>query len=77
VGTVNGIEVPQRNNGTLDFSGGANINVPVGRKGTLRGDIGRTYRAERTTTYASGVPKETPLSEVDYWNGSLQLTWTF
>jgi hypothetical protein len=77
VGTVNGIEVPQRNNGTLDFSGGANINVPVGRKGTLRGDIGRTYRAERTTTYASGVPQETPLSEVDYWNGSLQLTWTF
>lgn len=77
VGTVNGLEVPQRSNGTLDFSGGANINIPVGRKGTLRGDIGRTYRAERTTTYASGVAQETPLSEVDYWNGSLQLTWTF
>jgi hypothetical protein len=77
VGTVNGIEVPQRNNGTLDFSGGANINVPVGRKGTLRGDIGRTYRAERTITYSSGVAQQTPLSEVDYWNGSLQLTWTF
>jgi hypothetical protein len=77
VGTVNGIEVPQRTNGTLDFSGGANINVPVGRKGTLRGDIGRTYRAERTTTYTNLGAQESPLSEVDYWNGSLQLTWTF
>lgn len=74
-GTVNGVQVPERSSRSLDFSGGANINWPIGRKGALRGDIARTYRAERTTTYASGVALSSPRSEVDYWNGSLQLSW--
>lgn len=74
-GTVNGVQVPQRASRTLDFSGGANINWPVGRKGALRGDISRTYRAERSTTYASGIPQFSPRSEIDFWNGSLQLSW--
>jgi len=74
-GTVNGVQAPQRASRTLDFSGGANINWPIGRKGALRGDIARTYRAERSTTYASGVPQSSPRSEVDYWIGSLQLSW--
>ncbi len=74
-GSVNGVEVPQRASRSLDFSGGANINWPVGRRGTLRGDIARTYRADRSTTYSSGVPQPSPRSEVDFWNGSLQLSW--
>lgn len=77
LGTVDGVELPQRKNATLDFSGGANVNLPVGRKGTLRGDVARTYRAERTLTYAAGVERSTPRSEIDYWNGSLQLSWRF
>jgi hypothetical protein len=74
-GSVNGLDVPQRTSRTLDFSGGANINWPIGRRGALRGDISRTYRADRSTTYSSGVPQVTPRSEIDYWNGSLQLSW--
>jgi len=74
-GTTNGVQVPQRSTRTLDFAGGANINWPVGRKGSLRGDIARTYRAERSTTYTSGVARLSPRSEIDFWNGSLQLSW--
>jgi len=74
-GTTNGVQVPQRSSRTLDFAGGAYINWPIGAKGSLRGDISRTYRAERTTTYTSGVPQPSPRSEIDSWNGSLQLSW--
>jgi hypothetical protein len=74
-GTTNGVQVPQRTTRTLDLSGGANINWPIGSKGSLRGDIARSYRAERTTTYTSGIPQPSPRSEIDYWNGSLQLSW--
>ncbi len=74
-GTVNGVQVPQRASRSLDFSGGANINWPVGSKGQLRGNIRRSYRADRAATYASGLPQFTPRSEIDYWNGSLQLSW--
>ncbi len=74
-GTVNAVQVPQRSSRSLMFSGGANINYQLSRKGTLRGDIHRTYRAERSTSYASGVPQFSPRSELDYWNGSLQLSW--
>jgi hypothetical protein len=75
-GTVNGVAVPQRRSRTLDFSGGANVNFNVGAKGLLRGDIRRSYRADRATTFTSGVPQSSPLSEIDYWNGSLQFSWT-
>ena len=77
LGTQNGIEVPSRTDGALEFSGSANINIPVGRKGTLRGDIGRTYTATRSTTFSSGIPEASPRGEVEHWNGSLQLTWNF
>jgi hypothetical protein len=76
LGTVSGSELPQRRSRTLDFSGGASINWKVGAKGTLRGDIRRTYRADRATTYSQGVEQPSPLSEVDYWNGSMQFSWT-
>ncbi len=74
-GTVNAVQVPQRASRSLSFSGGANINRPVSRKGVLRGDIRRSYRADRSTTYSSGVPQSSPRSELDFWNGSLQLSW--
>ncbi|HKQ56635.1 MAG TPA: hypothetical protein VJY35_02095 [Candidatus Eisenbacteria bacterium] len=74
-GAVNAVQVPQRASRTLDFSGGSSINWNIAKKGSLRGDISRTYRADRTTTYSSGVPNFSPRSEIDYWNGSLQLSW--
>jgi len=72
---VNGVDTPQRANRTLSVSGGANINWAVFRKGLLRGDINRSYRADRTITYSSAGPQISPLSESDYWNGSLSISW--
>lgn len=74
-GTSNGVEVRQRSNRRLNFSGQAVLNLKLGQKGQLSGNIGRTYYADRTTTYSNGEPKIAPLGEQDYWNGSLQLTW--
>jgi hypothetical protein len=74
-GTVNAVEAPQRASRTLAFSGGASINWAISRNGLLRGDIHRSYRADRATTYSSGVPLSSPRSELDFWNGSLQLSW--
>jgi hypothetical protein len=74
-GSVNGVQVPQRASRNLDFSGGANINWPIGSKGALRGDIARNYQSARTTTYTSGVAFSSPRSELSSWNGSLQLSW--
>ncbi len=74
-GTVNGVQVPQRASRNLDFSGGANINWPIGSKGALRGDIARTYLSARTRTYTSGLAQFSPRSELSSWNGSLQLSW--
>ncbi len=74
-GTLNGEEVPQRRSRTLNFSGGASLNMPIGRRGRLTGDIRRSYRADRSITYASGVANASPRSETDFWNGSLQLSW--
>jgi hypothetical protein len=68
--------VPQRKSRGLNFSGGATVNLPLGAKGRLTGDILRSYRADRSFTYAAdGTVTATPRSQIDYWNGSLQLTW--
>lgn len=67
--------VPQRQSRVLNFSGGANINIPVGSRGRLTGTLRRTYRGDRSITYASGVPNPSPRGEVDYWNGSLNFAW--
>ena len=67
--------MPQRSNRRLNFTGQALLNLKLGQKGQLSGNIGRTYYADRTTTYSNGEPKIAPLGEQDYWNGSLQLTW--
>ncbi len=74
-GTVSGVETPQRSNRRLNFSGGANLNVPVGGKGLLTGSIQRSYNADRSITYESGLPVPSPRSETDFWNGSLQFSW--
>jgi hypothetical protein len=75
-GTTNGVQARQRSDKRLDFSGGVDVNWHVGQKGMLTGRIGRTLSAQRTTSYAGGVPTISPRAETDFWNGNLQLTWT-
>lgn len=59
----------------LRISGGANVNMALGRRARLTGNINRSFASNRTTTYeASGEPLPSPRSENDFWNGSLQLT---
>jgi len=66
---------PQSRQRTLNFSGGANLNLKVGGNGRLTGTIQRTYNATRSITYAAGA-SASPRSELDFWNGSLQFSWT-
>lgn len=75
IGTLDGEEVPVRGDRSLHLDGSANLNLPVGRKGRLTGNIGRSYRAERRLTYTSGVLQPSPRSEDDFWNGALQFSW--
>ncbi|HYM81174.1 MAG TPA: hypothetical protein VEY91_07150 [Candidatus Limnocylindria bacterium] len=73
--TVDGETTPQRRSRNLTFTGRANLNLRVGGKGRLSGDIGRTFTADRSTTYQSGAINVTPVTETDFWNGSLQFSW--
>jgi hypothetical protein len=66
---------PTRISRQLNFSGGASLNLPLGPKGRLTGDILRTYRADRSINYTSGAPLAQPRTESDFWNGSLQVSW--
>jgi hypothetical protein len=70
-----GTLAPTRTNRSLNFSGGASVNLPLGAKGRITGDILRTYRADRSISYTGGTPLPQPRSESDFWNGSLQLSW--
>lgn len=74
-GSAGGVSQPQRRSGTLTLDGQASLNIGVGSKGHLSGNIGRTYRGQRTTSYQLGVPVPSPRSETDYWNGTLQFSW--
>ncbi len=68
--------VPTRVSRQFNFSGGASLNLPLGPKGRLTGDVLRTYRADRVISYTNGVaPLSPPRTESDFWNGSLQLSW--
>jgi len=71
-----GVSLPQRTTRSLNFSGGANLNIPIGRTGQLTGHLDRSFRSDRTTTYVSGVPNSPPTAEFDYWTGNLQLSWS-
>jgi len=57
------------------LSGGANLDIALGSRGHLLGDISRQFSDDRSTTYRAGVPQPSPLAEQDYWSGSLGLTW--
>ncbi len=70
-----GTLAPTRINRSLNFSAGASLNLPLGPKGRLTGDILRTYRTDRLINYTRGVPQVQPRTESDFWNGSLQLSW--
>ena len=71
-----GVATPQRASRTLNFSGGAHLNLPVGRRGQLTGGFDRTFRSDAITTYTSGAPSTAPTAEYDYWTGNLQLSWS-
>ena len=67
--------MPQSRQRTLNFSGGATLNLRVGGGGRLTGNISRSYNASRTISYAANAGPS-PRSQLDYWNGSLQLSWS-
>ena len=66
-------EAPQQEQGTNQ--GGVNLNLTVGGRGRLTGNILRNYNSTRSITFATGAGG-TPRSELDYWNGSLQFSWS-
>ena len=74
-GAVNGALVPQRQTNSLNFSGGASLNLALAARGRLTGDIRRVARADRGISYTNGLPVLSPLSQTDFWASSLQLTW--
>ncbi len=67
--------IPQRDDRTLNFSGGGNLNIPLGAKGRLSGDLQRSYRGNRGITFQNGLAQPSPRAESDYWNGRLELSW--
>lgn len=72
----NGVLAPQQLGKTMDFSGGASLNVPVGARARLTGNILRTFRDDRSVQYSStGLASPSPRTSVDFWNGSLNLSW--
>jgi len=72
-GSVGGDLVPQRNSRGLNFTGGANLNLPIGRKGRLTGDVSRIFRTDRSINYTGSQQTTRTLS--DFWGGNLELTW--
>jgi hypothetical protein len=70
-----GEQVPSRENRNLTFAGGLNLNLTIGARGRLTGNVGRQFNADRTRTYSSGVVKSDKLTEIDYWTGNLQFAW--
>jgi hypothetical protein len=73
--TTNGVLQTTRKDRSFDFSGRANINIPVGKRGRLTGNIARSTNSTLATTYSRGIPRAVPGTTLDYWNGSLQLSW--
>jgi hypothetical protein len=54
---------------SLNFAGGANVNLPVGERGSLSGNMSRTY----SIRYAALGENQPP--GVYSWSGSLQFSW--
>jgi hypothetical protein len=75
-GSQGGTMVRTRNSRQLNFSGGVSLNLPVGTRGRLTGDLQRTYRDEQSLSYTSkGELQSQVTTGSDYWNGSLQFSW--
>jgi hypothetical protein len=73
-GTLNGASTPTSRNRNLNFLGTMNLNLPLAG-GLITGSVGRSYQAERSTSFSGGLPRPSPRSELDYWTGSLQFSW--
>jgi hypothetical protein len=69
-GTSNGVETPTRTTRRLSLSGGANLDIALGSRGHLLGDISRQFSDDRSTTYRAGVPQPSPLAEQGLLVGS-------
>ncbi|MCC6349926.1 MAG: hypothetical protein IT347_10110 [Candidatus Eisenbacteria bacterium] len=74
-GTNNGISAKQRDDRRLSMGGNVDLNLQLGRKGTLAGNISRSFDDSRSTSFTNGVPTVSPRAVTDYWSGSLTLTW--
>jgi hypothetical protein len=74
--TVSGVLGPERTSRNMTLDGSTDLNVPVAKGCTLTGHIGRTYQANRSTSFSATAATQSPLSESDFWNGSLSLNWT-
>ena len=66
---------PTRRNRHLNLTGGANLNLAIAAKGHLTGIINRNFSSDRSTTFLNGLPQISPLTNTDYWQGQLQLSW--
>ena len=67
--------VPQSDNRTLNFSGGGSLNVPLGAKGRLSGDLLHSYQGQRSRTFQNGLLQPAPRTERNFWSGRLELSW--
>lgn len=74
-GTTNGVSAKQRDDRRLSMGGNVDLNLKVGRKGTIAGNIARNFDDARSTSYTNGVGTLSPRAITDYWNGSLTFTW--
>jgi hypothetical protein len=74
--TVNaGIRTPDNRRTSLNLSGGASLNLRVGDRGALTGNLARQIQSSRYERSSNGVLVQEPRAEIDYWTGSLQFSW--
>lgn len=74
-GITDGVAVPQNATRSLGLTGSANLNIPIGTRGQLTGNLGKNFNADHRINYTSGVPDNQPRVETDFWYGTLQLSW--
>jgi hypothetical protein len=75
-GTLNGQPSPDNTRRSLTFTGGVSVNLMVAGRGRLSGTLNRNSNLSRNVKYTAGVPKPEPRSSQDYWQGSLQFSWS-
>jgi hypothetical protein len=74
-GTDEGVAVPLRRQRSLDFTGGATLNLRVGSLGRLTGSISRAYHSESSTSFSSAGPLVSRPKDSAFWRGGLQFSW--